>query len=202
MNPINDEINQQSPVESESPTQNEALTDSGKLKVIFALPNLQIDSPFETKFVGLLPSSDPRVKQIAKRDPAARALINGFSNRHGAACPISVMVIHENAPPTITNVTALFSFRNIFAFSCIIQGWGLAAKSGVACGILYSDYFDFYPYSVTKDGKELLHDGEAEMWLDSPENFCGQLYPDLPAMKQDRPIAITNEKILALLKES
>ena len=54
-----------------------------KLKVFSVLPNLRLGKSFETKFVGLLPDTDPRVAEIAKRDPAVYALINGFLDQKG-----------------------------------------------------------------------------------------------------------------------
>ena len=54
-----------------------------KLKVFSVLPNLRLEKSFETKFVGMLPDTDPRVAEIAKRDPAVYALINGFLDQKG-----------------------------------------------------------------------------------------------------------------------
>jgi hypothetical protein len=150
-----------------------------KLKVFAVLPNLCIEKPIETKFVGLLPHTDHRVIEIAKRDPAVLALVNGFSDRRGEKCNVSVMVIHDEAPDSVKNINALVSFRNIFAISCVLHAWQHTVGSLNAYGTLYSDYFDFYPFGPTRDGKDLLHMGSALNSFDSPDGFRGQTYPDI-----------------------
>src|SRR5438132_596418 len=122
------------------------LTDAAKLNVVFVLPNLQIKSPVETAYVGILPDSDPRVIEIAKRNPAVDALINNFSDHHGSKIPVSVMVLHKDAPKSIADSVALVSFRNIVAISCVLQSWQFSIGSPNAIGMRFSDYFDFYPY--------------------------------------------------------
>jgi hypothetical protein len=150
-----------------------------KLKVFSVLPNLLLDKPIETKFVGLLPDTDPRVAEIAKRDPAVFALVNGFFDQKGNKCGVSVLVVDDTAPDSVKNIHALVSFRNIFAISCILRGWQFTVGSLNPNGTLYSDYFDFYPFSPTRDGKDLLLTGPALNSFDSPENFRGQTYPDI-----------------------
>jgi hypothetical protein len=150
-----------------------------KLKVFSVLPNLRLEKSFETKFVGMLPDTDPRVAEIAKRDPAVYALINGFFDQKGIKCSVSVLVVDDTAPDSIKNLHALVSFRNIFAVSCILRGWQFTVGSLNPNGTLYSDYFDFYPFSPTRDGKDLLLMGHALNSFDSPENFRGQTYPDI-----------------------
>lgn len=155
------------------------LSNHEKLKVFSVLPNLRLDQPIETKFVGLLSDTDPRVLEIVKRDLAVSALINGFFDQNGNKCSVSVLVVHDDAPNSAKNINALVSFRNIFAISCILRGWQFTVGSLNASGTLYSDYFDFYPFSPTRDGKNLLLMGHALNSFDSPDNFRGQTYPDI-----------------------
>jgi hypothetical protein len=89
------------------------------------------------------------------------------------------LVVHDDAPVSVKNINALVSFRNIFAISCILRGWQFTVGSLNANGTLYSDYFDFYPFSPTRDGKDLLLMGHALNSFDSPDNFRGQTYPDI-----------------------
>ena len=120
-----------------------ALGNHEKLKVFAVLPNLRLDKPVETKFVGLLPDNDPRVAEIVKRDPAVLALINGFFDQKGNKCSVNVLVVDDSAPDSVKNIHALVSFRNIFAISCILRGWQFTVGSLNPNGTLYSDYFDF-----------------------------------------------------------
>jgi hypothetical protein len=156
-----------------------SLSNYEKLKVVFVLPNLRLKKPIESKFLGLFPSTDDRVIKIAKRDPAVFALINGFSDQSGDRCNVSVLVIHDDAPASVRNVNALVSFRNIFAISCILRGWQFTVGGLNAYGTLYSDYFDFYPFSPTIDGQNLLLMGHALSSFNTPNNFSGQICPDI-----------------------
>jgi hypothetical protein len=159
--------------------ENVGLADPAKLNVVFVLPNLQLKSAVETNYVGILPSVDPRVIEIAKRSPAVDALINNFSDHHGSKISGSVMVLRQDSPKSITDSVALVSFRNIVAMSCVLQSWQFSVGSPNAIGMLFSDYFDFYPYSPTRDGKKLLHIGHGLNALDAVDDFLGQPYPEL-----------------------
>lgn len=154
------------------------LADHAKLDVAFVLPNLELTSPVETNYVGILPSSDPRVIQIAKRSPATHALINNFTNHRGGQITVSVMVVHKDAPKSVKDVAALVSFRNIYAVACVLQSWQFSIGSPNAWGTRFSDYYDFYPYAPTPDGEHLFHIGHAFSIWDTPDNFRGQPYPE------------------------
>ena len=186
---------------NEVKTQTSNLADFEKLSVCFVMPNLRIELPIETKYVGILPATDSRVVAIAKRDSAVNALVNGFSDRWGAKREVSVMVIHKDAPKRILDISALVSFRNIFAICRILQSWQFSIGSPNAFGTRFSDYDDFYPFSPTRDGKELLHLGFALNSLETPENFCGQIYPDLPSVDNDLHYA-HDENLFDLLKRA
>ena len=111
------------------------------------------------------------------------------------------MVIHKDAPKRILDISALASFRNIFAICRILQSWQFSIGSPNAFGTRFSDYDDFYPFSPTRDGKELLHLGFALNSLETPENFCGQIYPDLPSVDNDLHYA-HDENLFDLLKRA
>lgn len=177
------------------------LEDPEKLNVCFVLPNLQIKLPIETKFVGILPSTDPRVMEIAKRSLATRALIKGFFDRSGSRRQVSVMVVHKSAPKNVLNDVALVSFRNCFAISCILQSWQFSIGSPNRVGTPFSDYFDFYPFSPTRDGADLLHLGYALNSYDSPGRFRGQAYPELPAIDNHSSVTY-DEELFGLLQKA
>jgi len=179
------------------------LADHEKLNVCFVLPNLQIKSPIETKFVGILPDTDPRVTEIAKRSNAVRILVNGFFDRRGSKCHVSVMVVHKDAPKTVLNDVALVSFRNCFAISCVLKSWAFSIGSPNSIGTRFSDYFDFYPFSPTRDGANLLHMGYALNTIESPNGFQGQTYPELPAIDKNFHLHTTHdEEIFDLLRKA
>src|SRR5262245_35112917 len=140
---MSDAGQQEAEIKGEPFAGNIGLADHTNLSIVFVLPNLQIKSPVETNYVGILPDSDQRVTEIARRSPAAQALINNFSDHHGSKISVSVMVLHKDAPKTIKNAEALVSFRNILAMACILQSWQFSIGSPNVIGTQFSDYYDF-----------------------------------------------------------
>jgi hypothetical protein len=197
---MNDASQQKAETEGAPSASNLSLADHAKLSVVFVLPNLQIKSPVETNYVGILPDSDPRVVEIAKRSPAAHALINNFSDHHGSKTSVSVMVLHQDAPKSIKDAVALVSFRNILAISCVLQSWQFSVGSPNAIGTQFSDYFDFYPYGPTRDGADLLHIGHGLNALDAADDFQGQPYPELS--RHISSPAIYDEHLFNLLRKA
>ncbi len=177
---MNEAAQQEQGIDVQPSASNLGLADHAKLSVVFVLPNLEIKLPVETNYVGILPNSDPRVIEIAKHSPAVNALISKFTDHHGSKSPVSVMVIHADAPKSIKDSAALVSFRNIFAISCVLQSWQLSIGSANSHGTRFSDYYDFYPFAPTRDGVDLLHIGHALNALDAADDFQGQSYPELP----------------------
>src|SRR5436190_10610949 len=117
---MTDEGQRNAAINRELSGQHFGLRDPAKLNVVFVLPNLQLKSPVETNYVGILPDSDPRVLEIARRNTAVDALINNFSDNHQSKISVSVMVLHKDAPKSIAGLVALVSFRNIIAISCVL----------------------------------------------------------------------------------
>jgi hypothetical protein len=197
---MNDSSKLSDSTQSESSASELALADHGKLSVVFILPNLQINAPVETNYVGILPTSDSRVIEIAKRSPAVDKLISSFSDHHGSKISVSVMVLHQDAPKTIKDVTALVSFRNVLAISCVLQSWLFSIGSPNAIGTQFSDYFDFYPFGPTRDGVDLLHIGHGLNALDSADDFQGQPYPELSRNHIQSPATFDEHLFSLLLK--
>ncbi len=150
------------------------------MQVYGILPNLVLQAPFECEWLALLPGSDERMLAIARKDRTIRQMLNGFYEQDGRRCEVSALVVKKDAPPSV-DLTALMSFRNLFAISCILKGWQSTVGQLNVFHPLYSDYFDFYPFRPAGDGVHIHHLGPALNSWNSTKRFRAQRNADLPS---------------------
>lgn len=150
--------------------------------VAFVLPNLQLEQPIDEEAVSLVPSSDTRLQQCVEKNAAAGQLINGFTDQFGAKKNVSALIYRHDAISRKDLLPALISFRNLFALSCILNGWQCFIGNPNVFWTLYSDYFDCYPWAPGANGKDLIQIGPAQESVRKADGFRGQSSPDLPQM--------------------
>ncbi len=150
------------------------------MQVYGILPNLALQEPFECEWIALLPGSDERMLAIASKDRTVRQMLNGFYEQDGKRCEVASLVVKKDAPPSV-DLTALMSFRNLFAMSCILKGWQSSAGQLNVFHPLYADYFDFYPFRPVGDGIHIHHLGAALSSWNSTKRFRAQRNADLPS---------------------
>ncbi|HEY1174438.1 MAG TPA: hypothetical protein VGH19_23940 [Verrucomicrobiae bacterium] len=151
-----------------------------QMHVFGILPNLVLREPFECEWVALLPGSDERMQAIAKKDKTVHRLLNGFHDQDGGKCEVTALVVQKDAPAGV-DFTALMSFRNLFAMSCVLKGWQSSLGQLNVFYPLYSDYFDFYPFRPVGDGVHIQHRGAALNSWNSAKEFRAQRSADLPS---------------------
>lgn len=150
--------------------------------VAFVLPNLLLKDAVDEKFVSIAPSSDARVLKCIEMNPAARQLITGFTDQFGNRSDVSVLIYRRGAISKTKLLPALISFRNLFALSCILNGWQYAIGNPNVFWTLFSDYFDCYPWAPGAGGLDLVQIGPAQESIRKASAFRGQSSPDLPQM--------------------
>src|SRR5438132_1671676 len=91
--------------------------------IAFALPNLTLKKSLDEDCVSIAPPSDSRVQECMERNAAARHLLDGFTDQFGTKRSVSAMMYRRGVIPQAKLLPALISFRNLFALSCIINGW-------------------------------------------------------------------------------
>lgn len=146
------------------------------------LPDLFLTEPWDLSVIALVPDSDERVQAISKRDQVLRRMLNGFQDQSGNPCKVSVLIIRKDAPETVRDMTAILSFRNLVALSCVLKGWESALGRLNVMFPLFSDYFDVYPFRPVGDGVHMHHTGAALNSWNSAKKFKGQKRPDLPSL--------------------
>jgi hypothetical protein len=147
------------------------------------LPHTAFSEPLENEYLAVVPQDDKRLKDLAGQQPAVQKLTTGFADQFQRAVKPSALLVRSDAPKSV-DFHAIASFRNIVAISSIIDAWCFQLTGG-NCGYpLWSDYFDFYPFTATKKGTHLIAESVASMERDKPDKFSGQRAPHLPTADQ------------------
>lgn len=127
-------------------------------EIIFLLPNLELSEPVGNDQIAIVPSSDPRVVDIVATSLAAKSLVENFQDQFGNRANPAVLLIRKNAPSYANDIDAIVCFRNIFALSIIIKGHEHGLTSTFVAYPLYSDFFDFYPITISQNNDGFLID--------------------------------------------
>lgn len=145
----------------------------------FLMPSLAFREPIQNEHLAIVPFPDSRLKSLTKSQPAVKKLLSNFRDQFGTRIKPSAMLIHSNAPSSV-DFQAVIAFRNTVAISSIIDARSIQLGGGNAGYPVWSDYFDFYPYTATKQGNEISGRSVANFELQKPEKFSGQRSAHLP----------------------
>ena len=166
---------------------------SNEWTLAFVLPNLNIRNPVEWTNLALIPPDDPRLSKIKNDCLASKALLTKFSTQFGEAVK-PCAIIFKGRPPSLDKVV---DFRNSIAIPAIIKGTSLVIKRGQSLEVRFSDCFDLYPITPGNDKKSLLIHNPAQLGIDEPDKFSGQISPLL--VYPIRNTAVPDEVLFGLL---
>jgi len=148
--------------------------------LLFALPDLNLTEPIGNENIAIVPHDDSRIIEITKQSPYAKALVENFEDQFRRKKYPSLLIISDTAPQHIRDIDAIVGFRNIFALSTIIKGHEHSLTSTFVAYPLYSDYFDLYPITITKDDDGFLTQSPSILGFDDERRkFRGQTSPSL-----------------------
>jgi len=148
--------------------------------IFFILPNISLNEPVGNKYIPIAPHADSRVHEDIAKSPFAKSLVENFEDQFGRQfCP-SLIIIQDHAPDSIKRVEAIVGFRNAFALSTIIRGHEHSLTSTFVAYPLYSDYFDFYPITISKNNDGFITSSPSILGFDDEyQEFRGQTSPGL-----------------------
>jgi hypothetical protein len=151
--------------------------------IIFALPDLILKESIGNDFIAIVPHDDSRIIEITKKSIYAKALVENFKDQFGREAYPSLIIISENSPEHLRDIDSIIGFRNIVALSTIIRGHEHRFTSSSVAFPLYSDYFDFYPITITKNDDGFLTQSPSILgyfgYDDERRKFSGQTSPSL-----------------------
>src|SRR5262249_26855589 len=133
------------------------------------LHNLPVKAPVGNKYIAVVPPTDPRVEALRSRSPAFCQFVDGFKDQFQRRAQPGLLVQERNITPSPEGVLA---FRNALAISSIAQAWQNYMGYGSQLEYLkYSNYFNFYPYTLAKDEQWLVAHTASIRGGDEAERF-------------------------------
>jgi hypothetical protein len=161
--------------------------------ILFALPDLSLSESIGNEYIAIVPHDDPRVVKITERSAYEKSLVENFEDQFGRKKYPSLLIINNNAPQHIRERDAIVGFRNILALSTIIKGHEHSLTRALLPYPLYSDYFDFYPITISKDNDGFITQSPSILSFDNERHkFRGQTSPSLANLVHVRAGPIKN----------
>jgi len=148
--------------------------------IFFALPDLNLSESIGNEHIAIVPHDDSRVIEIVNQSSYAKALVENFEDQSGQKKYPSLLITSGTAPQQLRDIDAIVGFRNIVALATIIRGYEHYLTSTFVSFPLYSNYFDFYPMTISKDDDGFLIQSPSILSFDDePRKFTGQTSPSL-----------------------
>ena len=165
-------------------------------KLLFALPNLDLTSPFESEFLSIVPYKDDRITEILSAGLASSILLKGFKTQYGNNVNTCALIRRVDHPKSLNNYDYILSFRNIFAICSLVRAWIGFSTNNTMSSPAYSDYFNFYPMEPSADDESFITATGALASYGMPKEFNGQtspyignsLFPPLPDKDLVKPL--------------
>ena len=139
--------------------------------------NLSISDKIESEFVVITPHDDPLTQAIRDRSPAFSQFVDNFKDQFGRPFYPSLFFLHKRVKP---DLEAIIAFRNLLAISSIVQSWERFICHGTQLDYYkFSNYFELFPYSLSKDEKHLIAHTPSILNLEEPAEFEGKCSPEI-----------------------
>jgi len=151
--------------------------------IFFVLPNISVQEPIGNKWISIVPNDDSRISGTISTNPFARAFVENFEDQFGRKVYPSLLILENDAPDHIKDVEAIVGFRNAVALSTIIMGHEHSLTSTFVAYPLYSDYFDFYPITISRHNDGFITSSPSVLGFDDEDKiFRGQTSPSLAGL--------------------
>lgn len=146
---------------------------------VFVLPNVAIERSIGCDLAVLVPVHDQRIECIATTHRLFGDFLSSFTDPFGRKIDPSVLLVSAAAPNAVLTANALSSFRDLIAMSVVPRTRSLNQSYSHQNRGLWADYFDVYPWMISKDYTDLVGHTPALLGLDETSKFRGQSSPRL-----------------------
>jgi hypothetical protein len=151
--------------------------------IVFVLPNINVQKPIGNEWISIVPHDDTRISKTILTNPFSSALVEKFEDQFGRKVYPSLLIIKNDAADYIRDIEAIVGFRNAFAVATIIMGHEHSLTSTFVAYPLYSDYFDFYPITISRHNNGFITSSPSVLGFDDEhKNFRGQRSPSLAGL--------------------
>lgn len=154
--------------------------------VTFLLPSVYVKEPVETGFAALTSCDDERVVSLANQHANLKSFLKRFTNPFGVEVRPSLIILRTDAPRSFWTIDAVSSFRDAIALAAIVSKRAKALNFSRAFSPQYTDWFEFYPWSLDKKYGNLICNTPALRGLHVVDEFRGQSAPAVSPTILDR----------------
>lgn len=124
---------------------------------IALIHNLSLMKPIEGDLLAMVPETDTRAVCLLKKSSALRHLVSNFTDQFHRRISPTLLLAKQETPSSVLQQDAIVGFRNIIAISAITFAWQDTLVKKLSLNVLkYSNYFDIYPITISKDGETLI----------------------------------------------
>lgn len=149
-------------------------------RIDYIIPNFEINETFENDHFAIASIDDSRVQEVMTKNNNASIFIKSFRDQFHNEIKPSLFLSKTALPNYIKSIEAIVGFRNILAISKIIRSHEITLFKNRNELPPFSEHFDFYDYSFSKDQNEILVDTPGVGGLVfSVNQFAGQTTPGL-----------------------
>ena len=145
------------------------------------LPNVSVEKPYGTEIMKIVPPEDEIVQTLANEHKNVAEIVGRFTNEFGIKFRPSILVYRSDAPKiTGREIAVIVGIRDAIAISSVLKGWSRLLGFESQGDILYSNNFDFYPWTLSQDFSDIRAITPGFRGLHLVEKFGGQISPALP----------------------
>jgi hypothetical protein len=146
---------------------------------VFVFPDLFVKDPVEADIAAIANCDDPRVCQILASTPVLKEFVAKFTDTFGRKLRPSMVILRKDAPKSFIKLEAVASFRDLVAMSVVPLSRAKSLLWQRSFGTYYSDWYDFYPWTITIANHLLACSTPAVSNFETVDEFQGQGAPGL-----------------------
>lgn len=140
--------------------------------LVYILPNLTTSAKFGNETIAIINDHDPMINLLVNADEV-KELASKFFSHFSSKLSTSLLIINDSKANKKIIEDGVVAFRNILAISSIIKGFEHRFLSTFNAYPLYSDYFDFYPVTIS-NGVVFINSPSQRGICHDLSNFQGQ----------------------------
>ncbi|HML06566.1 MAG TPA: hypothetical protein VK430_00360 [Xanthobacteraceae bacterium] len=144
-----------------------------------------MNKPIDGEVIAIANCQDARVQQILTDIPVLADFVQRFTTPAGRRLRPGMMIMREDAPKTYFSVEAVSSFRDLVAMCVIPLSRANSAIHGRSFATYYSDWYEFYPWTINAIHQHIVCDTPALKALELVTDFRGQCDPGLSPVVLD-----------------
>jgi hypothetical protein len=145
----------------------------------YILPNISVDSPFESSHYALVSCNDARTLNIRRAHAEFDTFIKRFHDEFGHQLAPAILLVKDNEPDLI-GIEQASGFRDAVAISCVCKARALRLVHPHSRYFQFSSWFDFHPWITSTNYVGIVGNSPAFRDSNIASNFHGHADANVP----------------------